>query len=37
MYPVLPADTMAGAFEMVCYAFAVAGAVVSYVLTSLRF
>ena len=36
MYPVVPADAMAGVFEMVCCFFTVLAAFVSYLLT-LRF
>ena len=30
MYPLIPTETMCGAFELVCYFFTVLGAVLSY-------
>jgi hypothetical protein len=33
MYPTLPPDTMAAAFEMVCYVFTAGTALLSFLLT----
>jgi hypothetical protein len=32
MYPVIPTDLMAGGYELVCYGFTVAAALISYLL-----